>query len=190
MSGSEFVVKGSGSKLCIYCDTTRPRGSQHDSEIGCVFLRQIDALAAHGRNHGRLCVVGQRLCFQSHAVLRSKAEVMDDHFDRAPGAGRSRNIATEPGLVGSVGEIETKSALFNQREPLRQPRTAPHFADNNVAAANDIGAGGRKAVKSLANHIDSRNTSANSCLRNPLHAHRQRLAHIVFYVSENFCAYR
>lgn len=78
---------------------------------------------------------------QSHAVLRSKSQVMDEHFDRAPGAGRNRNIVTEPGLVGSSAEIETKSALFNQREPLRQPRTAPPFADN-ITAVNEIGTGG------------------------------------------------
>lgn len=86
---------------------------------------------------------GTASLLHSHAVLRSKSEVMDDHFDRAPGAGRSRNLATEPGLVGSAGEIETKSALFNQREPLRQPRTAPPFADNNISAANEIGTRGR-----------------------------------------------
>lgn len=74
---------------------------------------------------------------------------MGDHFDRAPGAGRSRNVATEPGLVGNAGEIETKSALFNQREPLRQPRTAPPFADNNISAANDIDV--KKTNKPLQN---------------------------------------
>lgn len=89
---------------------------------------------------------------------------MDEHFDRAPGAGRSRNVATEPGLVGSAGEIETKSAMFNQREPLRQPRTAPPFADNNINAANEIGKRGRGADKSLIAQIgDSRNSLANSC---------------------------
>lgn len=66
---------------------------------------------------------------------------MEDHFDRAPGAGRSRAIATEPGLVGTVGEIETKSAMFNQREPLRQPRTAPPFAESSSNAANDAAPG-------------------------------------------------
>lgn len=92
---------------------------------------------------------------------------MDDHFDRAPGAGRSKNIATEPGLVGSAAGIETKSALFNQREPLRQPRTAPPFADNNITAVNDMGTGGRgAAVKSIvAQSGDGRDSLANDCFQ-------------------------
>lgn len=80
-------------------------------------------------------------------------KVMDEHFDRAPGAGRSRNLATEPGFAGCAGETETKSALFNQREPLRQPRTGPPFADNSINAANEIGTRGRGPDQSLVAEI-------------------------------------
>lgn len=100
--------------------------------------RQLSKNGTHGVRRGR------RLFFYSDAVLRLKTAVMDDNFDRAPGAGRSRNVPTEPGLMGTAGEIETKTALFNQREPLRQPRTAPPFTDNNISTANDIGTGGRR----------------------------------------------
>ncbi|XP_068422810.1 polyadenylate-binding protein-interacting protein 1 [Clinocottus analis] len=53
---------------------------------------------------------------------------MDETFDRAPGAGRSRNVLSYPGIPGNAGDCaETKVAHFNQREPLRQPRTSPPF---------------------------------------------------------------
>lgn len=83
----------------------------------------------------------------SDAVLRVKTDkpaVMDENFDRAPGAGRTRNLPADPGPMGTAGDTDTKTALFNQREPLRQPRTAPPFTDNNFSTANDIGAGGRE----------------------------------------------
>ncbi|XP_055017498.1 polyadenylate-binding protein-interacting protein 1 isoform X2 [Boleophthalmus pectinirostris] len=52
---------------------------------------------------------------------------MNDPFDRAPGAGRSRVNPGEYGFpVGaSAAEEEAKSPIFIQREPLRQPRTCP-----------------------------------------------------------------
>lgn len=53
---------------------------------------------------------------------------MDETFDRAPGAGRTRNVLPYPGNPGSAGDCaETKTSHFNQREPLRQPRTSPPF---------------------------------------------------------------
>ncbi|CAG5924779.1 unnamed protein product [Menidia menidia] len=61
---------------------------------------------------------------------------MTENFDRAPGAGRARNVATDHGLVGNAGESDTKTTLFNQREPLRQPRTTQPFAESNSGAAN------------------------------------------------------
>lgn len=83
----------------------------------------------------------------SDAVLRVKTDkpaVMDENFDRAPGAGRTRNVPVNPGLMGTAGDIETKTALFSQREPLRQPRTVPPYAENNISTATDMGAGGRE----------------------------------------------
>ncbi|XP_049435300.1 polyadenylate-binding protein-interacting protein 1 isoform X2 [Epinephelus fuscoguttatus] len=74
---------------------------------------------------------------------------MNESFDRAPGSGRSRNLPTDPGLADIVGDGDTKTQLFNQREPLRQPRTSPPFAENNMSAANAIAAGGFNEVDSL-----------------------------------------
>ncbi|KAK7934405.1 hypothetical protein WMY93_005301 [Mugilogobius chulae] len=57
---------------------------------------------------------------------------MSDPFDRAPGAERSRVNPGEYGFVGGAAaatEEDTKPRLFNQREPLRQPRTSPPFPD-------------------------------------------------------------
>ncbi|KAM8760288.1 polyadenylate-binding protein-interacting protein 1 [Acanthopagrus schlegelii] len=66
---------------------------------------------------------------------------MEENFDRAPGAGRTRNLPVDPGLVGNAGAGDTKPAFFNQREPLRQPRTLPPFGENNISTANDMAAG-------------------------------------------------
>lgn len=63
---------------------------------------------------------------------------MNDNFDRAPGAGRTRNLPADPGLMGNAGDHDTKTTLFNQREPLRQPRTSPPFAENNISTAGDM----------------------------------------------------
>lgn len=66
---------------------------------------------------------------------------MNENFDRAPGAGRTRYLPTEPGLLGTSGDGDTKATRFNQREPLRQPRTSPPYAENNISTANEIGNG-------------------------------------------------
>ncbi|XP_015195727.2 polyadenylate-binding protein-interacting protein 1 [Lepisosteus oculatus] len=69
---------------------------------------------------------------------------MTDNFDRAPGAGRNRAKPSITGLgeqesgrlpdVGEVaGEGEAKSSLFNQQEPLRQPRTSPSLGDSSAS---------------------------------------------------------
>ncbi|KAM7415873.1 hypothetical protein PAMA_018099 [Pampus argenteus] len=63
---------------------------------------------------------------------------MNENFDRAPGAGRTRNYPTDPGLLGSAGDGDTKTTLFNQREPLRQPRTSPPFNENNISPSYDM----------------------------------------------------
>lgn len=68
---------------------------------------------------------------------------MNENFDRTPGAGRTRNHPADPGLLGAAGDAgDTKTTLFNQREPLRQPRTSPPFSDN-ISPSNDmVGTGG------------------------------------------------
>ncbi|XP_074525386.1 polyadenylate-binding protein-interacting protein 1 [Halichoeres trimaculatus] len=64
---------------------------------------------------------------------------MNENFDRTPGAGRSRNLPGEPGLLVTTVDGDTRTTLFNQREPLRQPRTCPPFTENNTSTANDVG---------------------------------------------------
>lgn len=67
---------------------------------------------------------------------------MNDPFDRAPGAGRSRVNPGEHGFTGSSpAEGDTRPSLFSQREPLRQPRTCPPFPDTNIGPNCDVGAG-------------------------------------------------
>uniref|UniRef100_A0A7N8XIJ3 Polyadenylate-binding protein-interacting protein 1 n=1 Tax=Mastacembelus armatus TaxID=205130 RepID=A0A7N8XIJ3_9TELE len=60
---------------------------------------------------------------------------MNENFDRAPGAGRTRNFPAEHGVVGAAGDGDRTTSLFDRREPLRQPRTCPPFAENNTGAA-------------------------------------------------------
>ncbi|KAK5605586.1 hypothetical protein CRENBAI_009705 [Crenichthys baileyi] len=54
---------------------------------------------------------------------------MNDKFDRAPGAGRTRGAPADPRLPVNVGGSDAETSLFNQREPLRQPRTVPPFPE-------------------------------------------------------------
>ncbi|MBN3301093.1 PAIP1 protein, partial [Amia calva] len=67
---------------------------------------------------------------------------MSEHFDRAPGAERSRVKPSSPGpkdqesgripeAGGAAGEADPKSSLFSQREPLRQPRTSPPLGESS-----------------------------------------------------------
>lgn len=69
---------------------------------------------------------------------------MTENFDRAPGAGRSRQQPINAG----VGDGDAKALGFNQREPLRQPRTSPPLAENNNSSGIEaIGGDGRRAGK-------------------------------------------
>lgn len=68
---------------------------------------------------------------------------MNDSFNRAPGAGRVRGPAAEPGFVGTAGDpstsTSTSTAFYNQMvSPLRQPRTSPSFTESpNIDPAGD-----------------------------------------------------
>ncbi|XP_034547838.1 polyadenylate-binding protein-interacting protein 1 [Notolabrus celidotus] len=84
---------------------------------------------------------------------------MNENFDRTPGAGRSRNLPGEPGFVGSAVDGETRTTLFNQREPLRQPRTCPPFAENNSSSTNDVG--DLKRQNKPQQHSNANSTSAS-----------------------------
>ncbi|XP_044052313.1 polyadenylate-binding protein-interacting protein 1 isoform X2 [Siniperca chuatsi] len=86
---------------------------------------------------------------------------MNENFDRAPGAGRTRNLPAEPRLVGTAGDGDTKTTLFNQREPLRQPRTSPPFPENNISTANDMGGGDFKRQSKPEQSANANSTSAS-----------------------------
>lgn len=86
---------------------------------------------------------------------------MNDNFDRAPGAGRTRNLPADPGYVGGTGDADSKTTLFNQREPLRQPRTSPPFAENNVSSTNDMVAGEFRRQSKPQQSANANNTSAS-----------------------------
>ncbi|XP_078107305.1 polyadenylate-binding protein-interacting protein 1 isoform X3 [Sander vitreus] len=86
---------------------------------------------------------------------------MNDSFDRAPGAGRTRNLPADPGLAESAaGDCDTKTTLFNQREPLRQPRTSPPFAESNISTANVVGGGDFKRQSKPQQSTNANSTSA------------------------------
>lgn len=86
---------------------------------------------------------------------------MNDNFDRAPGAGRTRNLPADPGFVGGTGDVDSKTSLFNQREPLRQPRTSPPFAENNVSSTTDMVAGDFRRHSKPQQSANANNTSAS-----------------------------
>ncbi|KAF3695551.1 Polyadenylate-binding protein-interacting protein 1 [Channa argus] len=85
---------------------------------------------------------------------------MNDDFDRAPGAGRSRNLTTDPGLVGATEDDEAKTMLFNQREPLRQPRTTPPFAESSISTAREMVGGDCKRQNNIQQSANTNSTSA------------------------------
>ncbi|XP_024294051.1 polyadenylate-binding protein-interacting protein 1 [Oncorhynchus tshawytscha] len=62
---------------------------------------------------------------------------MTENFDRAPGAGRAHIKPRSPGLA-DVRDGDATS-VFNQREPLRQPRTSPPLTENNPNNSEAIG---------------------------------------------------
>ncbi|XP_029017111.1 polyadenylate-binding protein-interacting protein 1 [Betta splendens] len=83
---------------------------------------------------------------------------MNENFDRAPGAGRTRNVTAEPGVAGISAGDDSNGMLFSQREPLRQPRTSPPYAENN--AATDAAGGDYKRQNRPQQSAEANSTSA------------------------------
>ncbi|CAN9513003.1 unnamed protein product [Ophioblennius macclurei] len=82
---------------------------------------------------------------------------MNDNFDRAPGAGRTRNLTADPGLLrnaAAVGEAP------NQRQ-LRQPRTSPPFVENNVGSAGEAVGGEYRRPNKPQQSVQPNNLSAS-----------------------------
>ncbi|XP_059193824.1 polyadenylate-binding protein-interacting protein 1 [Centropristis striata] len=86
---------------------------------------------------------------------------MNESFDRAPGAERTRSLPADPGLAGAAGDGDSKTTLFNQREPLRQPRTLPPFAENNMNTTNAMAAGDFKRQSKPQQSANANSTSAS-----------------------------
>ncbi|CAL8345647.1 unnamed protein product [Lota lota] len=87
---------------------------------------------------------------------------MNDHFDRAPGAGRARMPPTSPGLTGAE-DGDTKSTFFCQREPLRQPKTSPPLVENDTNTSSDQASGDcRKQSKSQQPYTNNTDVSKGS----------------------------
>uniref|UniRef100_A0A3P9NZ08 Polyadenylate-binding protein-interacting protein 1 n=1 Tax=Poecilia reticulata TaxID=8081 RepID=A0A3P9NZ08_POERE len=59
---------------------------------------------------------------------------MNENFDRAPGAGRSRGAPADPALAVNARDGDAKASVLNQREPLRQPRSVPPFPETSINA--------------------------------------------------------
>ncbi|XP_041753174.1 polyadenylate-binding protein-interacting protein 1 [Coregonus clupeaformis] len=67
---------------------------------------------------------------------------MTENFDRTPGAGRVRIKPRRPGLA----DVGDSTSVFNESEPLRQPRTSPPLTENtNTSEA--IGGESRRPSK-------------------------------------------
>lgn len=81
---------------------------------------------------------------------------MNDPFDRAPGAGRSRINPGEHGFPGTAAAEEgARPMLFIQREPLRQPRTSPPFLESNIGANSDPVTGDWRSPNNPQQHTHS-----------------------------------
>ncbi|MEQ2220449.1 hypothetical protein ILYODFUR_005550, partial [Ilyodon furcidens] len=87
---------------------------------------------------------------------------MNDKFDRAPGAGRTRGAPADPRLPVNVGGSDAETSLFNQREPLRQPRTVPPFPEINTNATAGLPGGN---PRTLGNPLQSGSFSYASVSR-------------------------
>lgn len=86
---------------------------------------------------------------------------MNDPFDRAPGAGRSRLNPGEHGFPAATSTAaaaggDARHSLFNQREPLRQPRTSPPFSESSISPnSSDVGTADWKSPNTPQQHAPS-----------------------------------
>ncbi|XP_057688784.1 polyadenylate-binding protein-interacting protein 1 [Corythoichthys intestinalis] len=87
---------------------------------------------------------------------------MNDNFNRAPGAGRSRNLPVDAALQSTVWDSDSRFTDFNQREPLRQPRTYPANGDFNISSATENGATSGDSGDSKRQSVDQHSVNANS----------------------------
>ncbi|XP_019954911.1 polyadenylate-binding protein-interacting protein 1 isoform X1 [Paralichthys olivaceus] len=87
---------------------------------------------------------------------------MNHNFDRAPGAGRSYNLPADPGF-GAAGDDDTKPQLFNQRGPLRQPRSVPLFSENNTSPAGDAVGGDCRKQSRPQQSANANSMSSQGC---------------------------
>ncbi|XP_041957651.1 polyadenylate-binding protein-interacting protein 1 isoform X1 [Alosa alosa] len=91
--------------------------------------------------------------------------MMTDNFDRTPGAGRVRGKPTSPGLGEvfspphpEIGDGDAKPSIFNQREPLRQPRTSPPLLEGSAPGGGDC----RRPTKTKSNATQTPNSTSTA----------------------------
>ncbi|XP_015238106.1 PREDICTED: polyadenylate-binding protein-interacting protein 1 [Cyprinodon variegatus] len=90
---------------------------------------------------------------------------MNDHFDRAPGAGRTRGPSMDPGLAVNAKDAEAKTAVFNPREPLRQPRTIHPFPESSINSAAGLPSGDHQPLGSPLQSVSASHASMDSVVR-------------------------
>ncbi|XP_005798459.1 polyadenylate-binding protein-interacting protein 1 [Xiphophorus maculatus] len=73
---------------------------------------------------------------------------MNENFDRAPGAGRTRGAPADPALAVNARDGDAKASVLNQREPLRQPRSVPPFPESSINATAGLPGGDSRTLGS------------------------------------------
>lgn len=86
---------------------------------------------------------------------------MNENFDRAPGAGRNRGAPVDPGRVVNARDGDAKASMFNQREPLRQPRSVPPFPESSANATAGLPVEDSRAVGSPLQSLSSSSASVS-----------------------------
>ncbi|KAM4745716.1 polyadenylate-binding protein-interacting protein 1 [Anableps anableps] len=80
---------------------------------------------------------------------------MNENFDRAPGAGRTRGAPVDPAMAVNARDGDAKALVFNQREPLRQPRSVPPFPESSANATAGLSGGDSQALGSSLQSVNS-----------------------------------
>ncbi|KAL6466267.1 hypothetical protein MHYP_G00264000 [Metynnis hypsauchen] len=88
---------------------------------------------------------------------------MAESFDRAPGAGRTRGKASGPAggdlYSGPPAEQDAGASVFNQCEPLRQPRTSPPTPESSAELQTD------RSSSRPSNSVHSNSSSSTAALK-------------------------
>ncbi|XP_061623496.1 polyadenylate-binding protein-interacting protein 1 isoform X1 [Phyllopteryx taeniolatus] len=86
---------------------------------------------------------------------------MNENFNRAPGAGRSRNLPADAAHSSAVWDSSNQLPFFNQRGPLRQPQTYTAPGHSNISTATENGAAAASG-ESKRQSVGQHSVNANS----------------------------